>query len=159
MKIRKQIFGKIIAGIVLLLLAAMATLVLKSILMARNPEYALPIVRVECNGEGLPAENQMLESYSWQFLTIVKTGQLHAADAWQNIPAAWEPPNAPLSVGFSFPASSLKISRTDVDGFTFNEVGGELRTPHIPGEYTYRIEASWGTNKSLLYYFKVRIPE
>lgn len=159
MKLRKQIFRKAVLGIVLFAAAIVATIVLKSVLMAGNPEYALPIVRVECNGEGLPSENQMMESYSWRFLTITKSGQLHPPDAWQQIPAAWEPPNAPLSISFSFDSKDLKISRTDADGTTFTEVGGDLRTPFNPGTYTYRIDASWGKEKSLVYYFKVRVPE
>lgn len=158
MKIRKQVLRKIMVGVLLLTFSVLTTFVLKSVLMAQNPEYALPVVRVECNGEGLPAENQMLESYSWQFLTIVKSGQLRSANTWQDLPAAWEPPNAPLEIKVSFPAKEMTISRTEAGGTTFTEVGGELRTPPAEGIYTYRVTAAWGQNKSIVYYFKLHIP-
>lgn len=159
MKLRKQLFKKIITAIIFFILAIFATILLKDFLMSLNPEYALPVVQIRCNGEILPQENQTLESYSWRFAMVTKSQVLEDTEDIKALTPAWEPANAPLSVDFSFDSKELKISRADEDSSSFIEVGGELITPSQPGTYTYKIEGSWGNDKWLIYYFKIRIPD
>lgn len=159
MKLRKQLFQKIITAIIFFILAILATILLKDVLMAQNPEYALPIITIRFNKEGLPNENQLLASYSWKFLTTTKTAELNNTINIEALPAAWEPANAPIEIDFSFEPETMKISRADENSLSFVETGGELITPSKPGVYTYKIEGSWGKDKSLVYYFKIRIPE
>lgn len=159
MKLRKQFIKKIITAIIFFIIAIFATILLKDFLMSLNPEYALPVVYVRCNGEILPEENQMLESYSWRFSMVTKSQVLKNSEDVKNLTAAWEPPNAPLRISFSFDSKELKISRADDDSTSFVEVGGELLAPSKPGTYTYKVEGKWGEDKWLVYYFKIRIPE
>lgn len=157
MKMRTQLFRKIAIGLILVLLAALLTATFYSILAAQNPLDALPTMQILYKGEPLPQEYLMLMSYSWRFFFIVKSGVLEAPDAWQGLSYAPVLPGATVEVVFSYPCESLRISRAAEGELSFTEVGGELFTPLIMGNYTYRIEASWGLRGSVQYYVNIAV--
>ena len=158
MKLRSKTVLKIVTGILLVVMAAGVTVIMKSALMSRTPEYALPVVQVMYNGTGLPYENQDMAAYTWSFLGNVKKSSPATAENWRNLPAAWVNPGTALRIDFSFEPDEILIHRADNGDGTFVELGGELRAPLEEGEYTYRVNASWGNNKNILYYFRIRVP-
>ncbi len=159
--LRRQVLIKVVAGIVMVLCAAFFSLLIKDGLAQRDPVHALPLLDVYFNdtdeGEKLPASNLMLDSYTWRFLVNTKTDRVVPSNAWQDMDAAWVPPGAPLSLAFSFKEKNCSVVMAS-EGEDFVELGGELAAPSEPGNYTYRVEASWGKDRSVVYYFKIRVP-
>ena len=159
MKQRKRVIMKIAVGLALLLLAGCIAAIINATLAAREPENALPTIRVDNNGTPLPADHIRLASSSWRFLYTVKSDILMEHDTWLDnttlVPAPVIP-GAPLEVHFSYPAEHIKVSRADGDSTTFTECSGELVTPLTPDVvYTYRVEAYGGIRGSRQFYFKI----
>jgi hypothetical protein len=158
MKLRTQLMRELAIGLVLLLLAALLTATIYSILAVQNPLNALPTLQVLYKGEPMPQEYLMLMSYSWRFFFLTKSDVVNPPDAWQNeLRAAPVIPDAPLEIVFSYPCQELKISRAADGSNGFVELGGDLRTPVMFGTYTYRIEAFWGVRGSVQYYLKISV--
>ncbi len=155
MKLRKKMVLKIGAGVLLILLSAAFAFVIRDMLAMQHPENALPDIQIDYIDTELPAENWMMDSYSWRFLLVTKSWQNEDRDAWRDMPAAPVLPGAALDVSFSYPCETLKISRSVDNSVEFLELGGQLETPQAPGVYTYMVEAGWGARGSILYYFKV----
>jgi hypothetical protein len=162
MELRKQQAVKIVAGALLVLLAALVTVFIRDTLNLRSPENSLPGLQVYHRGldegEPLPAEHVRRDRYTWRFLffTPVKGGGLDL-EVWSEIKPAPVDPNTPLDLVFSFPPDSVDVSIAA--GYSpFVGISGELKAPSNPGIYTYRVDAGWGANRAVQYYFKIRIP-
>lgn len=175
MKLHKKLVLKVLAGVTLLLLAMFVTYIMKDVLSARQPLNALPTIQIEYNGGPLPAEHVTLASYSWRFFNTTKRDVFLTEDRLVELPPAPVMASASLDISFSFPCKEMKISRASGANSEFfdiavNGAGGEntenpapagsvrLRTPANPGEYIYRVEATWGLRGSVQYYFKIVVP-
>lgn len=163
MKIRKRVYLRIVAGLLLIVLAGGVSYVIKGVLSARQPESALPEMQVIYSDAPLPAANWMMDSYQWRFLTTVQAWEEPNRSRWLDLQPAPVLPGMPLEIDFSFPCQEMEVSRamgtgtlTDDD---FTAVSGSLTTPHEPGVYTYKIAANWGIKGSVLYYVRVMILE
>lgn len=154
---KTNVIKKLVAGLLLVVLAAGASFIIKELLSARNPELTLPDIRIEYAGEGLPQEHWMMQGYSWRFLTLKREWSNPDEEAWRDMEAAPVLPDTTLNISFNPEAQNVVISRTTDESGTFQELGGVLQTPLEPGVYTYKIEASWGVKGSILYFVKVRI--
>lgn len=157
MKLRKQFITKILMGVALLLVAALLTMVIYGAMALQSPTNAIPEMTVVYDGTPLSPDISMISSYDWWFFFTTKSEVLQQADSWMDLTPVPVLPGMPLSVEFSKDYNELKISRADEGSRTFIEVGGELRTPAQPGEYTYRVEAWWGYMGSAQFYFKLRV--
>ena len=157
MKLRKQFIQRLLIAVLSLILAAGLSYTVKDLLSSRNPESALPIIRIDYNGVELPHEHWMMDAYSWDFLFTTREWSHENPDAWRYMEAAPVLPGAPIDIHFSFPAQTQIVSRAIAGNDDFEEIGGVLLTPQEPGEYTYKIEANWERRGWIRYYFKVRI--
>lgn len=158
MKLRKRNLRRIIIAVVFILLAGVITTMLNAALASRNPVAALPEMRVIYKDAPLPYEYICLQSYSWQFLFINKSGDANAPDWWKYfLDAGPVVPGSPLDIEFTYPCQSLTVSRADEGSDLFVEMGGVLRTPLEAGVYTYRVDANWGWRGSVRYYFKIEV--
>lgn len=158
MKFRTRALGRILLAVLFLVIAGAIAVVVKDMLSERNPEYALPVLQVEYNGNPLPQENVTMDSYSWRFFRQTREWQLEDREIWRSMPAAWVDAGMPLILDFSYRGGEVSISRSYENG-TFSEVeGSRLETPREPGIYTYRIEAEWRLRGTVVYYVRVRIP-
>lgn len=157
MNIRKQLVLRVVAGAVLIILAAGVSYTVRQLLASRHPESALPTIHVVYNNTDLPTEHYMMSSYSWRFLTRTIDWATEP-NAFQHMEAAPVLPSVPLDISFFYPCKTLKISRTGAGNKEFQEIAMDnLRTPSTAGEYVYKVEAGWGKDGSILYYIKVRV--
>ena len=171
MNLRKRAVLRILLGCLLLFLAMAIAFIIKEVLSARNPEKALPRMQITVGELLLADKHSVTYAYSWRFL-LNKLEEHSTPDtlAEEVLPAAMVPPNEPLYIGFSYEASSLKISRADGNISSFYEISpssalrtagkntsGLLYTPSLPGVYTYRVEASWWMRGSVEYYFRIDV--
>ncbi len=157
MKLRKQWVVKLLAGFLLVVLAAVLANVIRDTLALENPKSALPVIDIEYNGKPLPPQHYVMDAYSWRFLFTTREWE----DPDRGVVSRLEPapvlPGAPLKIDFSFPCKGITVSRSYGDRNEFEEISGDLQTPFTGGTYTYRVEASWGSRGSVLYYIKVRV--
>ena len=156
---------KLAAGVFLIALAALASLLLKETLDSLDPENNLPILTVSCgyattltSGNNTPETFIKRAGYEWNFLTkIVKSSTLPPTDfALYPITVM---ANTPIAVHFSTPYQTLRISRSNGQyDPNFVTVEGEVCTPSVSGDYCYCIEAGFKRG-SIIYYFVVRVTE
>lgn len=164
MTLRKQQIMKIIRAVLFIILAAIVTVFLNASLASRNPEYALPDVKIIYKDAPLPADNILRASYSWDFIFTTKTSPSDDIPDWHSVAYAPVDGGIPLEIQSSPRYHSIKVSRaSDAPGSTFQEVDtGNLRTPVETGSrFTYKIELSWGGQNTIVYYanFDVRSHE
>ncbi len=157
MKLRKRWLAKLMAGIMLVVLAGGMAYIIRDMLAMQNPESALPVISVEYNGKPLPPQHYMMDSYSWRFLLRTTEWAQPDRTAVNKLEPAPVLPGAPLEISFSFPCKSMVVSRSYGDRNEFEELSGALQTPFTGGTYLYRVEAQWGARGSVLYYIKVRV--
>lgn len=157
MKLRSKMVVRALVALLLLVLAGGIAIIIKDTLAERNPESALPVMRVDYNGVELPAVNVMMDSYAWRFLNDTEKWEQPDRSKWITMEAAYVSPASDLDISFSFEPSSVKISRAFEGSFQFEEVVGDLQTPTLPGVYTYKVEGNWGLRGSVLFYFKLRV--
>lgn len=157
MKLRKQWVVKLLAGLLLVVMAGAVANVIRDTLALRNPESALPVIDIEYNGKPLPPQHYMMDAYSWRFLFTQRNWEEPDRAAVNKLEPAPVLPGAPLKIDFSFPCKVLKVSRSYGDRNEFEEISGDLQTPFTGGTYTYRIEAEWGNRGLVSYYIKVRV--
>lgn len=174
--LRKKNILKILAGILLITLAAGLTYIIKEKLSARNPKNALPTISILYNNAPLPTEHIALASYSWRFLNEETQEVILDGDDWQKISYAPVVPDSPLEISFSYPCDEIKISRAEEGSMIFHEISSNLSngtasadtadpntvllrtpTPSVSLKYTYRIEANWGIRGSVQYYFNIEV--
>ena len=157
--LRKQQLVKILAGAGLVLLAAFITVFIRDALNLRAPENALPQMDVYHTEEDrLPAEHIRRDSYTWQFLfwPPVSGGGLDL-EVWREIPPGWVNPIANLRLDFSFEPKDVRVYMAAGES-AFVELSGNVFAPDAPGTYTYRVDASWGSQRVVTYFFRIRVP-
>ena len=161
MKQRKNFIMRVAAGVALILLSALITVVIRDVLARRNPENALPVMEVFFSSPQqvvhLPIANSMMHSYSWEFLFGTESGGDPVSDSWKRLEGAWVPPASSVDLEFTFSPREVHVSMASGEG-NFVELGGEIKVPREPGEYTYRVKAIWRDNRWVNYYFKIRVP-
>ena len=157
MKLRKQWMTKIIAGVLLVVLAGGIAYVIRDLLAMRSPESALPVIDIEYNGKPLPPQHYVMDSYSWRFLFSTKEWVEPDRAIENKLEPAPVLPGAPLDISFSFPCKTMTVSRSYGDRNQFEVVEGDLQTPFTGGVYTYKVEAEWGSRGSVLYYIRIRV--
>ncbi|MDL2254219.1 DUF3426 domain-containing protein [Ruminococcaceae bacterium OttesenSCG-928-I18] len=157
MKLRKQWMVRIVAGLLLVVLAGGIAYVIRDLLAMRNPESALPVIDIEYNGKPLPPQHYMMDSYSWRFLFSAKEWEEPDRSVVDRLEPAPVLPGAPLDISFSFPYKTITVSRSYGNRNHYEEITGELQTPFTGGVYTYKVEAEWGARGSVLYYIKIRV--
>lgn len=166
---RKRNVAKAVVAVALLLAAGFLTMVLRDLLSMRNPENVLPKMEVwhtaRQQRERLGDHYTLRDAYTWQFLFggPVAGGGLDL-EAWREIQPADVEPNTRLELTFSFGPKWARVYMTEGNSGLFVEQspsGGTYTypAPSEQGVYTYRVEANFGTNKDVVYYFRVNIPD
>lgn len=168
MIINKNIIKKLFIGVVLFVLAGIATVAIRDVLARKNPEAALPEFKVfyskypvqadtaqaDIRYTQLPVENTALGAFTWRFLfENVHGGQ---PDTWKELKAGWVNPGTAMKMEFSRQPQTIKAFRAYGTG-GFEPLDGSWQLPNMPGTYTYRVEASWGTRGNIVVYFKVQV--
>lgn len=158
MKAGARWIKKAALGLVLIVAASFAATTIYNALAQQNPENALPIMEVYYNtdtGDRLPVDYIKRDEYTWNFLFWLHTGGGKDRDAWRNVRTAPVLPDTDMMLTFSIPPISVRMSVKVGDG-DFEEIGGRLHTPTTPNlEHIYRVEANFGTNKTVVYYFRL----
>lgn len=161
MKLRRQMLLKIVAGVLMVVLSALLAFAVRDALAMREPVNALPLLDVYQLGESEPIVTTPKQvrrtSYEWRFLFGIKSWTSPDLEAWREISPVWVQPNVPLELSFSESCKSFTVSMAAGER-GFNEVVN-LQTPPVAGKYTYRVEASWGNNKQVTYYFRLEVPD
>lgn len=161
MTLRKKTLKRVLVCLVLLLVAAMVTVLIKEALSLRQPENALPSLTIYYGDNILPSEYVERASYEWRFLTVVRSGGWEDPNHWREMPAAWVLPGTVFRLDFSFPSNhQYVVSRAYGDTSDFVAVSEPLTAPSEPGAvYTYRVESWWNSRGSVQFYFRIRIAE
>lgn len=170
MKQRRQWIFRIVLGVVLVLVAAGITVVIRDTLMRQDPEAALPVMDVYYRGieegERLPAMHIVVSSYTWRFLFEEVSGEVAGEEGWMWVEPAPVPDNSPLDLVFTFEPKKVRVSMwlstldangEEVNGFTPVETE-ELRAPSAQGTYFYKVDTEWGQGRTVTYFFAIRVP-
>ncbi len=161
----KTVIKKLIVGVFLISLSALASLLLKETLDSGDPETNLPILTVSCgyattltSGDNTPETFIKRAGYEWNFWTkIVKSPTLPPTEF--SLYPITVMANTPIVINFSKPYETLKVSRSNGQHDpNFVTIEGEVTTPSAPGDYCYCIEAGFDRG-SIIYYFVVRVSE
>ena len=165
MKLPKTFFQKLIVGSVLIFLAAGISLLIKDALDTKTPTSALPILTVKCNDVPISTDSVHMAEYQWNFWTSVErlVNNYNPSDMKEQVIATNVLPHVPLEIEYSRSAISTTLSRaTSVDSVDFTVVepdkSGNIYTPPMPGNYIYRVEASFDRG-SVIYYFAISVTE
>lgn len=163
MNTRRQMLAKILLGLVLAVLAGLATIVIKDTLASQQPENALPVMEVwfysgRDEGQLLSPTHVKRDRYEWRFLFSPEYGGGVDLTPWQEIPPALVPPVATLELEFSWEPRTCRVYFMQGEG-VFEEIAGEVKAPSTPGVYTYKVEASWETTRNVEYFFVVEVPK
>lgn len=165
MKLRKLQLLKVVASLVLVVVAGLATILIRDALSVQKPENALPVMDVYYNGleagDRLPIEHIRRDKYTWKFSIFpVATGGGLDLQVWQEIPWGAVNPGSNIDLAFTFPPDEVHVWRAD--GKVVHEFypveGEELYAPLTAGYYTYRVEANWGKDRTVQYYFRIQVP-
>lgn len=165
MKQRKQMVLRIVAGLVLLLVAAGITVVIRDTLASQNPERALPTMDVYYRGkevgERLPAAHITVGKYTWRFLFTEVKDEVFKPENLGTLESAWVPPNSLLELDFSFKPKDVQVSLFQEDdggnSFVPQELAG-LRAPSAKGIYFYKVATDWGNGREVIYFFAIQVP-
>lgn len=156
---------KILLGLVLVILAAAISLFIKDALDTKEPTAALPILTVRCNGAPISVDSVYMAEYQWNFWTSVErlVNTYTPTNIREQVIATNVLPNLPISIEYSRDAISTTVSRAvSVDSTDFLTVepdkNGNIYTPPIPGNYIYKVEASFDRG-SVIYYFAISVTE
>lgn len=189
MSIQKLTVKKVVICAVALLLAAVLTMCIKDFLALQNPTSALPTIVVRYDVDSgtpiiMPAKHVMRASYEWRFFNVVATDSTDSEEL-RNMEFGWMLPNEEMDFSFSYSASRVEVSIAYVEnadtlpkeedyvnlkstGSVLLEPSGgayyitdnnSFLTPQEPGMYIYRVQADWGLRGSVLYYFKINVPD
>ena len=165
MQLHKIFFRKLIIGLVLVVIAAAVSLFIKDALDTKEPTSALPILSVRCNGAPISSDSVYMAEYQWNFWTSVErmVSTYSSSNVRDQIIATNVLPNLPISIEYSRDAISTTVSRAvSVDSADFMIVepdqNGNIYTPPIPGNYIYKVEASFDRG-SVIYYFAISVTE
>lgn len=160
MKLRRRVWIRVAVGLACLVLAAFAASFIQNALAQLRPENALPTMDVYYDvdkGDRLPVDHVRRDRFTWQFMFWVRSGGGLDLELWREIVPGYVQAGSNLELRFSIPAREVRVSRKDGEG-EFVELAGQLTAPAESGEYTYKVEASWGTFKTVTYYFRIQVP-
>lgn len=157
---------KIVAGTVLVALAAGVSLFIKENLDVKSPEDALPNLSIQVNGLAIAPEMALRAGYEWNFWTTTEknTPAYTPEDLLRLVYPVDMPPRSVIDLGFSIDLKELRISRADDAEFRYfiemaNPGEGQIIAPAQAGRYMYKIEAGFGRRGSVIYYLLVDIKE
>lgn len=160
MRMPKIFIRKVLIGAVLIAISAALTMALKETLDTQNPENALPILTVSCNGTPVSAESECLlrAGYEWSFFTTIerRTPPVTAEDLPLKSTAVSA--GVPISLDFSKEPSSVQVWRAEGrHGQDFLELSSgdpcNFSAPSTEGTYVYRIRAEWAGRGYIQYFF------
>lgn len=160
MKLQKHTVVKALIGLGLVVLAAMLSIAIRDALAFGNPESSLPAMDVVFgdSDDKLPSIYIRRDKYIWNYLYGPREGGGEDLEVWREIESGWVPPNAPLSLEFTYKTKDVSVS-VATPYSTFRPLQGSLFAPEEPGEYIYKVDAGFGKNKVVTYYFRIRVPE
>lgn len=147
---------KTLAALLLMALAAVASLLIKETVDSTDPESNLPLIQASV---GYTKLNVVRANFEWNYITRQVHGPALSVESGDVPYFPFEvSPNTRLVVVMSDPNYlSMKISRADgLYNPEFIEIYGDIYTPSVPGDYSYKIEVSYKKG-SLLYYTAVRV--
>ena len=154
MKLERNTVKKAVVAVILISLAAMASLLIKNMVDARDPENSLPQIQVSA---GLVSINPTRCGYEWNFIAVTKRAPVVSPQDLPLFPYTVAP-GMPIVINFSIEPEKLEISRTDgLNGIDFLPVAGDVLTPVQPGTYVYRVRANFKRG-FIVYYFAVEVP-
>lgn len=159
MKLRKRMLLKIVAGVLLVALSAFIAVAIRDALAYQAPENSLPGMDVVFgdSDDKLPSVYIRRDKFIWRFLYGTREGGGLDLEIWREIESGWVPPESPLTLVFTYTPRQVRVS-VAVPEREFYEVVGPLVAPSTPGQYIYKVEASWGQDKYVTYYFRIRVP-
>ncbi len=159
MNLRKRQLQKIAAAIVLIALSAIVATFIHDTLSLQVIESSLPELSVMFENEQiLPEKHIRRDSYTWKnFFWPSQSGGGLDLEVWREIEPAWVPPGTELQLNFTFDPQHVQVEVAAGES-EFVDQGNNLLAPTTPGVYTYRVSASWGDERIVQYYFRVRIP-
>ncbi len=145
---------KWLVGLVLIALAAGASILLKETMDSFDPDNALPSLVVSAGEASVPVHRA---GYEWFFFTTTKKTPILSPDDLPLLPTVVMP-QAPLKLRFSRPYVTLRISRADgLHNPNFAHLQGDNhQTPRDAGVYVYKVESGFN-HGSILYYFAVEV--
>lgn len=162
MKMQKVLIQKLLVGILLLSLAAGVTVLIKESFDTQDPEAALPLITVDCNG--LVITDVYRAGYNWSFFTTVENKQAPSL-APEDLPIipVDVPAGVPVSITFTKKPSTLRVWRAEgrySSDFTelSGEEAGEFTTPVTVGTYVYKVNATWRRGE-VQYYFALNVAQ
>lgn len=167
MKLRSQQIIRVVAFVLLIVLAAFGSYIILNALSFvqsfESPVNALPSMDVYYrgieDGARLPTEYIRMDKYDWRFLFWQREGGGKDLEAWREIPnGGWIPPNADIDLFFSAEPKSVRTYIMAGES-EFIEMGDDIIGPDVPGTYVLRVEGNWGAGKNATYYVKIRVPD
>lgn len=163
MKTPMKVVKKVACALLLLVLAALASLFIKEALDTQDPEAALPLIEVRCDGVLVP--DTYRAAYQWNFFvtTEKREAQMIAVADMPLVPMDVQPSQA-VNVAFSKTPQNLRVWRGEGrDTTSFTELSGispesatTFYTPSTPGVYVYKVYGEWARG-NVLYYFAVEV--
>lgn len=158
MKQPKRVVQRVLLALLLISLAAVASVLVKERIDSTDPDNSLPLIDVSVGYTKLVVPRA---NFEWNYITRTAYGPALSPESGDlQLSILDVMPGAPLVITMSDPGYiSMKVSRADGLGSEYYEVAGsEILTPTIPGVYIYKIEVGYKKG-SLLYYTAVRIGE
>ena len=158
MKSKRRALLKIVGALVLVGVAALASLLIKETIDSTDPENNLPLIEASV---GYTKLNVVRANFEWNYITRKVRGPGLSAESG-DVPFAPLDviPDSKLVVVMSDPNyMSIRVSRADaMYDADYIEIYGDVFTPKTPGVYYYKIEVSYKKG-SLLYYTAVRVQD
>lgn len=158
MKQPKRMAGRIALALVLLVLAASFSLMVKERIDSTDPDNSLPLIDVSVGYTKLVVPRA---NFEWNYITRTVYGPALSPESGDlQLTVLDVQAGAPLVITMSDPGYlTMKVSRADGLGADYYEIaGGQILTPTTPGVYIYKIEVGYKKG-SLLYYTAVRIAQ
>lgn len=157
-KLNAAFIKKAALGFAFVVLAAFLAAVINNALAQQNPENQLPALRVSYNietGDYLPQDYVKRDAYKWQFMFWQHSGGGKDLEIWRSVRPAPVPPNSAMALDFNIPIKDITVSVL-VGGGEFERIGGTLYTPQITNvEHNYKVDAVFGDNQEVTYYFSL----
>lgn len=160
MKQPATVLKRVLLGAVLIALSACLSMVIKESLDTQDPESALPILTVTC--DGTPITDVYRAGYVWSFFATMerRTPQLLEEDL-PLVPVDVNP-QAEVRMAFSTPPSQLQVQRAQGLGSrdylqVVSDDPSVFRAPTEPGVYVYKVLASWSGRGYIQYYFALQV--
>lgn len=158
MKQPKRVMARVVLALVLILLSAVGSVLVKERIDSTDPDNSLPLIDVSVGYTKLVVPRA---NFEWNYITRTVYGPALSPESNDlQLTVLDVMPGAPMVITMSDPAYlGLKVSRADGIGQDYYEIAGsEILTPTLPGVYIYKIEVGYKKG-SLLYYTAIRVPE